>query len=321
MESRVPPSAGTARDGDGGFTLIELLVATAVLLTILLVLFSVITQTSSIWKRSTNKIEAFQGARAGFDLVTRSLSQATLNTYIDYDNATNPGGYLRKSELKFFVGQNGANGMPGTAGTGQGVFFQAPLNHTLSAASYSGLDSLLNTCGFYVSYTTNSGLPTHVPGNKNPYRYRLMQMLVPVEKNQIYTASGRDWFSTNTNYAATVADNVIALIVRAQDPSATTPDISSDYSYDSTLNSTNNPQPTTANQLPPVLQITMVAIDEASAARIDPSVVTTALTGKFGTTTNYDSDISQLESDLLKAGYDCRIFVSAVPIRESKWTK
>jgi len=329
MEIPLPRSQTLLAKERGGFSLIELLVAVTIFVAMLAIVLSVIGQTTSIWKGSSNKIEAFQSARAGFDQVTRSISQATLNTYLDYNDVNDPKEYLRQSELKFLIGQSGASGMPGLADTGQCIFFQAPLTYTLNNGSYGGLDSLLNICGYYISFTTNTGVPSHVPASKNPYRYRLMQLLVPVEKNTVYDASGagKQWFTAQTNYVTAVADNIIALIVRPQDPSAATPDISTNaFSYDSTLNATNHPQPQTANQLPPVVQVTMVAIDEASAARLEqgsaaPGVIASALSGKFINPARYDIDVAELESSLLKAGIDCRVFAGAVPIRESKWTK
>ena len=67
-----------------GFTLVELLVSTAILAIILLVIFSITQQTGRVWKSSQAKIEAFQGARAAFESITRKLGQATLNGYYDY---------------------------------------------------------------------------------------------------------------------------------------------------------------------------------------------------------------------------------------------
>lgn len=308
------------------FTLIEMLVATAVMVTILFLVFSVITQATNVWKRSSNKLEAFKSARAGFDLVTRNLSQATLNSYLDYDSATSPTRYMRKSELKFFIGPTGTSGTPGTPNTGEAVFFQAPLGYTLNSASAGSLDALLNTCGYYVQFTTNSSMPNHVSPSANPYRYRLMQLLVPMENNTIYTASGNAWFNGVSTKAVPVADNIIAMIIRPQDPASTPVDLTSNFTYDSTLNASNSTQPVTAHQLPPVVQVTVVAIDEVSAARLTqgstpPGAITAALAGKFSTTTSYDKDLTDLESSLVAAGIDCRIFTSAVPIRESKWTK
>ena len=309
-----------------GFTLVELLVATSILILLIGLVFSVISQTSVIWSRSMDKIESFKGARLAFETITRNLSQATLNTYLDYDNPANPQCYLRKSELKFLSDAAGSGVMPGTANTGSAIFFQAPLGYTPNAA-YGGIESLLNTCGYFVSFTANSNIPSHVASGKNPYRYRLMQLLVPAENNKIYSST--DWFSSqsNTTLAKPIADNVIALIVRPQDPGAKPKDLpNSQYAYDSTLNATGNPQPLTANQLPPVVQITMVAIDEASAKRMEngstpPAVIVSALAGKFSDTTKYQSDLDALSLSLSTNHINFRIFSSSVPIKESKWTK
>lgn len=294
---------------------------------VLVVVLSVITQASSLWRTSTGKIAAFQSARAGFDLLTRSLSQATLNTYLDYDNPMNPSTYLRKSELAFVSGPASAAGFPGTLGCGQAVFFQAPLGYATNTTSYGKLESLMNTCGYYVAFTTNNAIPPHVAVSSNPLRYRLMQLLVPTENNTIYTASSSAWFTGYTVQARPLADNIIALIVRPQDPgsvSPSTPDLTTNYAYDSTKSAASLPQPPTANQMPPVVQVTLVAIDEASAKRLEesnPGAIASALSGKFQITTNYATDLSQLEDALSAQHIQYRIFSTAVPIRESKWTK
>ncbi len=314
------------------FTLVEVLVALTVFLVLLSILFAIISQVAIVMRQSTRQVEAFQAARLGYDVMTRTIGQATLNTYLDYDNSTSPSYYLRKSDLDFVLGPSGSTsgGFPGTPGTGQAVFFQAPLNYTTNVAGYSGTEALLNTTGYYVSFTTNSGIPSHVNPGSNPYRFRLMQLLVPTENNTIFTATGDGWFTdpTLSGFAMPVADNVIALIIRPQDPSQNPPtDITPDYSYDANSNAMVTPQIPTAKQLPPVLQVTMVAIDEVSAKRLDtgsstaPAVITSALNGKFQTVTNYAKDISNLESALTAAHIPYKIFSSNVPLRESKWTK
>ncbi len=321
-----------SRPSSRSFTLVEVLVAVALAILLLAALFSMMGQVSGVWRRSTGSIEAFQGARVGFDLMGRNLSQATLNAYVDYDNATNPAYYLRKSDLRFVVGAAG-NGIPGTAGTGQAVFFQAPL-HNVSTASRTSLDTLLNTCGYYVSFTTNATVPAHVAGTQNPYRYRLMQMLVPSEGNTIYGCTTNPAVIDNTWFTGAVplgnvvpvADNVILLLVRAQDPAAAAPDLTSDYTYDSALGALANPQPVTAQQLPPVLQLTMVAIDEATSRRLaagstPPPAIAAALAGKFQKPSSYQADLDQLQAALASARIPYRVFSSMVPLRESKWTK
>lgn len=339
MPSPLTPSHRTFRRARLAFTLIELLTAVTVLSLMMAICFSIVGQVTSVWKRSTQKIEAFQGARLAFSTVTRHLSQATLNTYLDYDNATAPQHYLRKSELRYLSAPAGAAGIPGTPNTGEAIFFYAPVHHTANTAAYGGLESLLNTCGYYVSFTTNS-IPAHV-NIPNAYRYRLMQLIVPTETaNSVYPTSPTDsqqwvnWFSTKnwfanfTDKATPIADNIIALIIRAQDPGATTPDITSNYIYDTTLNATTYPQDPYpwANQLPPVVQVTLIAIDEAAARRLEsgsnePAVISNALSGKFATTSNYASDLASVETALTAARIEYRIFSSAVSILESKWTK
>jgi len=317
------------RRAERSFTLIEMLTAVTIGVLIVVILLGMIGQVSSVYRRSTGKIEAFQSARVGFDLLVRNLSQATLNTYLDYDNDAAPTTYLRKSELRFMILPSGSGGAPGTVNTGEAVFFQAPLHYVVDTADYGGTDSLLNVCGYYVSFTTNSTVPPHVSGISNPYRYRLMQMLVPAENNTIYASGGATTWFTGTGPLADVtpvADNVIALVIRPQDPASTPPDVTTDYTDDTQLGATNSPQPATANQLPPVLQLTLVAIDEASAKRLEngsnqPAAITSALNGKFQTVADYQTDLDSLQTALTAAHLQYRVFSSTVPLRESKWTK
>lgn len=316
------------RRGISGFSLVELLVAVTILVFVLGLVFSVITQTSTVWRRSSDKIESFQEARLAFESITRNLSQATLNTFLDYDDPTNPTRYLRKAELKFLSGQAGTAGLPGIAGAGQAFFFQAPLGYAVDA-KYKGMDTLLNTCGYYVDFGSNAGVPSHVAAaGKNPHRCRLMQLIVPAEmKNSVYQFSGQGWFTSFLSRARPVADNVIALILQPTDPSASNSESPNNtYAYDSTAGATLQPQPVTANQLPPMMQVTMVAIDETSALRLEegtslPGKIRTALDGKFATRSSFDRDISDLKDALQAEGINYRVFSGAVPLRESKWTK
>ncbi len=159
-----------------------------------------------------------------------------------------------------------------------------------------------------------------------------MQVLEPTEKNMFYSSSGANaWISGSTNTAIPIADNIIALIVRAQDPASDPPDISDTYSYDTYDPANSSPGPTntqkaTSQQLPPVLQITMVAIEEASAQRMEqgssePNQIKTALAGKFSDPAQYDSDMKDLEQSLIDAGIRYQIYSGAVPLLEAKWTK
>lgn len=333
----------TSLRGRRAFTLIEILVSVTILVVLMGLVFSVISQVSDIWRKSTARVEVFQGARLAFDLVTRSVSQATLNTSLDYLNSSDkflsdlstpldrrtfmPNRYARRSTLNFVCGFSGVNNYPGTAGTGTATFFQAPLAHTDNAPTYGSLDAALNVCGYYVQFGPDSDRPPHITAPVR-YRYRLMEILVPIENNQIYVQQGAGniaWFSNFTIHARPVADNIIALLIHPQDPED--PNLfNSSYLYDSRAGASDNPQPVTANQLPPVMQVTLVAIDETSAKRMEsgstqPGIIVSALSGKFGSPATYDADLKNLADELAGKGIQCRIFNTAVPIRESKWSK
>lgn len=309
-----------------GFTILELLVATAVLSLILVVMLSLITQTSSVWRSSSARIEAFQSARRGFENLTRSLEQATLNTYWDYDNPSNPTIYRRKSELHFLVADAGTDGLPGTPGTGQAVFFQAPVNKT-GATNYDGLTGLINACGFFVQYGSDAAwLPRHVDAGQARERFRLMQWMQATESLSVYkNADGHAWVATGVPDVVPVADNVIALIIwPKEEGSPASPHLNS-YSYDSRLNATNAPQPATANQLPPLLKVALVAIDETSAVRLGDrlqSTVAACMAGLFASSPadDFSVDLKTLERKLAENSIGFRSFVTSVPMREAKWS-
>ena len=169
------------------FTLVEMLVSMAVLSMIMLLLFGTISNSATLWTRTTGKVQAFQAARAAFESMTRNLSQATLENYYGYANSSgnpvplinpsfHPSGvtldrtmipekYLRQSELHFVCGP----AAPTTAGgifsatmgnfpalltSGSAVFFQAPLGNS-GNSTYQLSPSMLNVCGYYVQFVRN----------------------------------------------------------------------------------------------------------------------------------------------------------------------
>lgn len=332
-----------------GFSLVELMTALVLLGIILFIIFTALQQTSDVWRQSAGRIEKFQNARASFETVTRTLSQATLNTYWDYlysGNSSSPSRYIRMSDLHFVMGQT-ANLVPNANSQGHSVFFQAPLGYTTNT-NYSGLASLLNACGFYIVYSSDVNLrPGFLPGSipiKN--RYRLMQLVSPAENLQVYQntiATNYAWFTNQlANHSIPIADNVIALILwprlTPQEDSLGN-SLTPNYSYNSRLgamdlvtyleNGTNETrQRITGHQLPPLVQVSLVAIDEDTAARLDSqgqqqSAIFTAFNGLFQNSTlaSYQADMSTLRARLTDAGINYRIFTSVVPMRESKWSK
>jgi len=178
---RAKPGAGGSAKMQG-FTLVELLVSTAIIALIMLMLVQVTNNISGAWRSTAEKVEKFQGARDGFEAMTRRISQATLNTYWDYydisgvarTQSTAPGQFLafsygRQSDLRFISGPMWGQGL-GPSGAGvpwgittastatsgfvsywptHGIFFQAPLGTVayLDQPFYSALDNMLNTWG------------------------------------------------------------------------------------------------------------------------------------------------------------------------------
>jgi uncharacterized protein (TIGR02599 family) len=126
--------------GCRAFSLVEMLVAVAIFVMILLIVTQLISTTEQAWQRSSGTIQAFQSARIAFDTVYRTLSEATLNTYYDYYNASYvsftsyaanntsssfnfvPKYYGRNSELHFISGKALVTA-PRTQVT-QSIFFQ-----------------------------------------------------------------------------------------------------------------------------------------------------------------------------------------------------
>ena len=184
---------------------------------------------------------------------------------------------------------------------------------------------------------------------KAKYRYRMMQAIQPTENFQIYTSSTASttnaWVtglngSTGVNGTAwPIADNVIALIVwprlsAIQDPTGAV--ISGSYLYDARvpLTAAMTTFPLQYAQAPPMVQVTMVLIDEASAQRLDtnsstePAVISSALDVSgtasheklFTDVTQYTSDLQILTGSLSAAHINYQVLSSVVNLRESKWS-
>jgi uncharacterized protein (TIGR02599 family) len=322
-----------------GFTLLELLIAMAVSI----VLVAIISQiTSSVMKTTSStssKIDAFATARLGFNLLNQRLSKATLNTFWAYDDPLNPTVYLRSSDLQFIIRQNQQN-----SGYGQEAYLVAPETYS-GSSSLRSVSGLLNACSFFIQYGDSQQFRASTETGSR-FRYRLMQGFQPTENravfNNFYTTGSQGWISniineggnpvTSGSCVSPLADNVIALLFwprvsKADDSTGTRLTGSTNaYAYDSRANATDIPQPITANQLPPVVQITMVMISEASAQRIDtksntpPAAIEAALSGKFTDVTQYDEDLKKMSSILVQNHITYQIFTTAVPLKECKWS-
>lgn len=300
----------------------EMLVGLAILSLLLVLLLGVMNQTSSAVRRTAAQVDAFQQARTAFDIMVNSLSQATLNTYWDYYDAAGirrtpanaalfqPARYGRASDLHFVIRQNGD--------FGQAVFFTGPLAFSPDGQK-AQTQGLLNACGYFVEFGDPAPYQPSLFPSDSRSRFRLMQSLQATEDFTVFGGTDAAWTTAVAGQKWPIASNVIALVVQprlssAEDAAGTA--ISDQYTYDSRTGTEMQ-----RAQLPPVLQLTMVVIDKASADR--PGIETAisyALAGKFTDPLKYASDLRELEDALTAERVNYQVFTTAVPLRESKWS-
>ena len=374
---------------NGGFTLVEVLVAAGIVLIIMAVLLGMTDQTQRLVKATSSKVEQFQEARVAFESMTRRLSQATLNTFWDYqyNSSGQPSGYQRTAELRFYSGLmktlNPNGGPAGEVQPGHGVFFQAPIGMVANTTSLGAMDHLMNTWGYFLEVGSDSAtfptfLKSVVTARK---RYRLMEFMEPSEKLSVYRyqndTTNRNWFMqslASTNRPVRVlAENIVALVIMprlsladerhinddkhvsstttVQLPPSTTPSYTfnsmKDLSTDSIWSSLTDLEKALLNpisQLPPVVQVVMVAIDEPSARRLedlhgsdpylgigtspdqksqktlftDPKLLNDTSSGAKGDLTIFQELLSSASNPNIRASY--RVFSSNVTIKGAKWS-
>lgn len=342
--------------GAAAFSLVELLVAMGILAILMVVTLAMVNQTRALFTNTTGKVSSFRESRAAFESLTRRLSQASLNTYFDYVDTTGrtrkevealgdiftPAQYVRQSELHFVNGSADTlvPAKPGTQHPGHAVFFQAMLGFSsVPASGSSHLSNLLNACGFFVEYGSDAGFRAPFltnAGVAEKKRYRLMQMVQNTEGLSIYnqpmTNSNKfDWFqsalSASPSPARPIAENIVAAVFwprrSAQDPANATP-LTVDFAYDSKAYLTGGNE-ISRNQLPPFIQVTLVAIDEPSAARLeakfpDGSAPLLAPGALFMDETTFEDDLIALTDFLNSQRLNYQIFTTNVLIRQSKFS-
>lgn len=347
----MPPSS---QSRTRAFTLVELLVSMVVLSIIMFVSASFVTQTQKTWTQSSARVEQFREARMAFETLTQSLRQATLNPYMTYkynSGATPtvpaskeeaPQAYLRHSELQFICGPvadllTSASG--GVLAT-HGVFFQAPMGVT-ERDGYEALNRLLCGRGYFIMQSDDVAFrPAHVTQSRN--RFRLWEYRPPAERNTVYATTNNGWFkdaageavaasetADRPSFSRPVAENIIALIISprvtkvdadlaGKDPTWIAPNYAFD-SLDVAGATSSNPQGT-QHLLPPVLQVTLVAVDEASAARLaEEGTAGLVPANAFKNCSQFETDLASLENSLIGRKANYRIFSSTVALRNSKW--
>ncbi len=339
------------------FTLLELLVSMAVMALLAVLLLSLIDSTSRIAQETRRSTESFQAARAAFETITDHLAQATLNTYYSYDNPAHPSYYRRQSELHFLSGQAGdllPAGLLENQHFGHAVFFQyhGGFNPGQPAGKKTNLlRDLMNGCGYFVSFCAEDdprlGLVPAIPGiavPSNKYRYRLIEALQPAANLSVYkSTSGHQWITdlclgTETQFGV-LADDVILLAILPKfspgdDTSGTA--LAPNFEYDSRDNRTvhattqtgDSIKSSTLHQLPPQMEIVMIALDRASAQRVASGGGALAPDLGVGSSSNRFKDAAKLEADLAEVTklldgqrLKYRVFRTVIPIKGAKWSQ
>ncbi|MEQ1933978.1 MAG: Verru_Chthon cassette protein C [Fimbriimonadaceae bacterium] len=267
-----------------------------------------------------------------------------------------PVGYKRYADLAFVSGQakdlvkssdDDSENLSETSLSGHAVFFQAPLGVTDPAdkdspqengrPKYENLKNLLCARGYFVQFGSNKNyLPKHLISRlEETNRFRLMEYQPPAEKNNVYVDPGsEDWKKVDSDYVRPVSDKIVGLILSPrlssgnesiniggskQSPTAIAPN----YEYDSnkvTSVTVSNAQGT-QYLLPPVVKVTMIAVDEASMeilAKGSPDVLSES-GGQFTNASNYDADLNKVRQYLGGKKINYRIFEASVVIPASRW--
>jgi len=264
--------------------------------------------------------------------------------------------YQRLSELHFFVDQTD-NRLDQIAEDDREyrshmLGFHAPLGDAEHGA-YRSLRALIAGRAYYLEFGDDlDRRPVFVKEMDDDemtprYRYRLIEYRPPSDRNTIYADGlGLDgdeeinqWYlpvggkrDQPNPFARVLAENVIALIVSPRNATQSRQgqrvfELAPFYSYDSADPSKAEGQPPeTQNLLPPLVDLTIVAISEVSASRLQdrweekepPELAFDK--NWFTETTRYYADLRALEQQLQVNNVEYRVFTSLVKLRSSQFS-
>lgn len=348
-----PPCHFLRADRKKGFSLVELLVSTTIFVSIMAVLFSSLDMSQKSWKRAHAQLSQYREAQIAFETMSRRISDAVLNTYWDYDypegdTSQIPTSFDRQSELHFVSGPAAAeaNGILGSAyPPSHAVFFLAPFG-LHNKTSWRDFSVLLNGWGYYIEFgnVSSTGRPPFLGASTAPdrYRFRLMELQVPAEELTAYEDDLRTlnsagdiyaWFQDqiDAGYGRPLAENIIALIIAPEAPEAAlrrASDIAPQYFYDTRafqhIGNGSYPEQRSKHQLPPLLRISLVGIDETSALRLQSQNGTNppdfGLDELFLNQVTFKNDLETLETTLKNQNINYRVFSTVIRLRNARWS-
>lgn len=332
----------------GAFTLVEMMCAVALAAFLMIVLTAIVAQTSRLWRATGSQLDQFREARAAFNSLAERLGQATLGTSwgCSYAAAGVPSGLVRKSELRFRSGP-GASVVGGAVHPTDAVFFFAPLGRVDDTDAYGGLPGLLNLCGYYVEWNSDSvDRPALLPATPQ-YHFRLMEFVQPSEEVAIYQKTVPAFSLTMPGQAGPSAGswqtaaleaspagvrplcrNVVALILLpALSPEDNVTELAPQFNYDSEASSAASPV-NSYSQLPPVVKVVLYAIDEASAQRLGAQggAMPELYDGLFANAASLypngldPGDLGRFEANLEARHLNFRRFETVVELPQSRWS-
>lgn len=286
------------------------------------------------------------------------------------NRASVPTQYLRMSELHFITDRAtklfADAAISGLVTPGQAVFFQAPTGFVQEQDNRPKA-SLLNVLGYYIEFGDDDAFkPGAVKSLVVPRsRYRLMEVAQPAERNAIYESTceldsqGLAKYAYDLRWLARLilsapgdptqpllekqplAENIItmALLPRLSPFQSTKlNELTNDFSYDSRAweDTSMSSDARLRNQLPPLIELIVVSIDEPSAQRLaaqyggsdgssppfaDGTVrAAVDLDALFNDPTKLEDDIKSLEAGLASLHVSYRIFRTGVAMHGAKWT-
>lgn len=295
---------------------------------LMVLLLTAVQQVARTTSRASASASAFDEARIAFGEMRSRIAQATLSPYwnVYYDSQGNPAGYNRKSDLHFLCGP-ASSLVPNRQTSGDAIFFQAATGFD---PQQTGEGSALNAEGFFVEYrNVNADRPfAGITGDK--WRFQLRAFRQPASELQVFNPASTPntaWFqaplaATNAP-VTTLADNVALLIIRVRTLNQQGAETYY-FDYDSRSWPGTGTQPVTSHQIPPVVDVVMLALDRETVERMDggstmPSLVPATL---FTDETKLDEDVAALEASLATKFKQSafRVFRASVPIRSAKWS-
>ena len=348
---------GAAVFANRAFTLVELLLAMAILTVILITLATVMSQTTGAWRQARSQLEQFREAETAFDSMNRRITDAVLNTYTDYEfpngnRQLTPTRYIRQSDLHFVCGPARTGGatapalLGAAAAPGHAVFFQGPFGEHESNG-LTGLNTLLNAWGYFIEFGDDRGeRPAFLAdpaGTQTRYRFRLKEFQQKTEQLTVFGAKLSSVTQPTTLYSwfappalsgqgvHTLAENVVALVIRPLSPDSSlagSNQIASHYYYDSRAfqrgAGTPFEQARSRHQLPPMLEITVVVLDETSGAWLQDlhgsAMPDLGLGSLFQDAMAYEDDLATLESTLVSQKLHYRTLKKTVRLRNARWS-